>query len=151
MADTVTMEVRSRMMSGIRGKDTKPELLVRRMLHSNGFRFRLHRKDLPGHPDIVLRKFTAVIFVHGCFWHGHDCHHFRIPSTRTEWWGAKIDMNRERDTRNIRSLREAGWRVLVIWECAMRRGDTALRQEISREIMVWVQSRNQYLELRGDP
>lgn len=109
------------MMSGIRGTNTKPELVVRRQLHASGFRFRLFAKDLPGRPDIVLPKWHVVIFVHGCFWHGHEgCRFFRIPKTRTEWWTAKIEANAARDARSVNLLRAAGWRVAIVWECALR-------------------------------
>ncbi len=119
--DIVDAATRSRMMSGIRGKNTKPELTIRRLLHAAGFRFRLQRKDLPGKPDIVLPKYKVVILVHGCFWHMHDgCHYYRLPTTRTEFWKNKLGGNRLRDSRNIALLNEAGWRVLVVWECAVR-------------------------------
>lgn len=120
MIDTVDKETRSRMMSGIRSKDTKPELAVRRFLHSQGFRFRLHRKDLPGTPDLVLPKFRTVIFVHGCFWHGHACRYFRLPKSRTEFWLKKITDNQTRDATTQKALREAGWRIIVIHECEIR-------------------------------
>jgi len=108
-------------MSGIRGKDTKPEIIVRKLLHGQGFRFRLHRKDLPGRPDIVLPKHRVAILVQGCFWHGHEgCHLFRLPKTRTEFWQEKIAGNRVRDQRNLHSFHRAGWRTLEIWECALK-------------------------------
>ena len=107
-------------MSGIRGKDTKPEIIVRRLLHRLGYRFRLHRKDLLGRPDIVLPKWQTVIFVNGCYWHGHeDCHLFRLPKTRTDFWTNKIEGNRVRDQRNYSALIDAGWKVMIIWECAV--------------------------------
>ena len=120
-ADIVSPAVRSRMMAGIRGKNTKPELLLRSELHRLGFRFRLHRQDLPGRPDLVFPKRGAAIFVHGCFWHGHDCHLFRLPKSRTEFWKEKIAGNVARDQRQIAALKEAGWRVGIVWECAMER------------------------------
>jgi DNA mismatch endonuclease (patch repair protein) len=107
------------MMAGIRSKNTKPELIVRKALHARGFRFRLHDKNLLGKPDIVLHKYNAVIFVNGCFWHGHDCHLFKWPKTRAEFWRAKIEGNQKRDARNIVLLRDMNWRVLVIWECSI--------------------------------
>lgn len=108
-------------MAAIRGKDTGPELAVRRMLHAMGYRYRLHRSDLPGTPDIVLPRRRKAIFVHGCFWHGHQgCPRHVIPATRREWWVAKIDGNRRRDARNIRRLRRLGWSVTVVWECSLR-------------------------------
>ena len=122
MADVVDKATRSRMMSGIRGKDTKPEVVIRSMLHRRGFRFRKNVKSLPGSPDIVLPKYKAVIMVNGCFWHGHDCHLFKWPSTRPDFWRQKINSNKLRDKNNLVLLNEAGWRVLVIWECAVKGG-----------------------------
>jgi DNA mismatch endonuclease (patch repair protein) len=107
-------------MSRIRSKDTKPELLVRSLLHKRGYRFRLHRKDLPGKPDIVLTKYKTVIFVHGCFWHGHNkCKDFIIPKTNTVWWVKKIKRNKQVDTRNIALLKKSGWKTLVVYECRL--------------------------------
>lgn len=123
MVDIVDAATRSRMMAGIRGKNTKPEMAVRQALHHAGFRFRLHRKDLPGKPDIVLPRYKAVIFVHGCFWHGHDCRYFRIPGTRTDFWLGKISQNKSRDARTEEQLRAAGWHVFIIWECWIRDKD----------------------------
>jgi DNA mismatch endonuclease (patch repair protein) len=121
MADVHEPEVRSYNMSQIQGKDTKPEMIVRKFLHSNGFRYRLHAKDLPGKPDLVFPKYNSVIFVHGCFWHAHEgCKYFKIPKTRTEWWEEKLYGNRERDERNIKELEEKGWNVIVVWECELK-------------------------------
>lgn len=119
MADIVSPEVRSRMMAGIRGKNTKTELIVRRALHARGFRYRLHRRDMPGKPDLVFPKFRAVILVHGCFWHGHDCHLFRWPGSRVEFWKRKLSANIERDRRVRKQLADEGWRICEIWECAL--------------------------------
>ena len=122
MTAIVSPAVRSRMMARIRSRDTKPELLVRRYLHGAGFRFRLARKDLPGTPDLLLPRYNAAIFVHGCYWHGHlGCRYATTPATRTEFWRAKIDANSRRDTRAKRDLEDLGWRVAVIWECALRK------------------------------
>ncbi|WP_202330989.1 very short patch repair endonuclease [Mesorhizobium sp. L-8-3] len=118
--DVLTPQQRQRNMSRIRGRDTKPELLLRRHLHAAGFRFRLHASGLPGRPDMVFPRYRAVIFVHGCFWHGHDCPLFKVPSTRPEFWSAKISGNRDRDRRTIARLRASGWRVLVVWECSLK-------------------------------
>ena len=107
-------------MAAIKGKNTKPELLVRSWLHRNGFRFRLHRKDLPGTPDIVLPKYRTVIFVHGCFWHSHGCGNSSVPRTRRAFWTAKLGTNRTRDKKMSVSLRKRGWRVVVVWECELR-------------------------------
>lgn len=125
MADVHSKEQRSRNMAAIRGRDTKPEMIVRRIVHRLGYRFRLHRRDLPGRPDLVLPRHRAVIFVHGCFWHQHDCRYGRVkPATRAEFWKTKRDQNSERDTRNVKALRKMGWRVLVVWECWTRdKGD----------------------------
>lgn len=120
MTDVHTKEQRSRNMSAVRGKNTTPELHVRRSLHAAGYRFRLHDKQLPGRPDLTLPKYRTAIFVDGCFWHGHDCPLFKVPSTRTEFWLAKIGQNRARDAINEQSLISAGWRVLRVWECALR-------------------------------
>ena len=107
-------------MSAVRSKDTRPEMLIRRGLHRRGFRYALHHKRLPGHPDIVLKKYNAVVFVHGCFWHGHECPLFRWPSSRAAFWKAKILRNREVDNRAITALLSAGWKVVTIWECALK-------------------------------
>lgn len=122
MADVFDRDKRSWVMSRITGRDTKPERLLRSLLHRHGFRFTVNgllNKQLPGRPDLVLPKHNTVIFVHGCFWHGHkDCKHFRLPKSRTEWWKEKIRKTQERDSRNEDSLRADGWNVLVVWECA---------------------------------
>ncbi len=123
MADVHEPETRSYNMSQITGKDTKPEMLVRKFLHSNGFRYRLHAKELPGKPDLVLPKYNSVIFVHGCFWHAHeDCKYFKIPKTRTEWWKKKLFGNKDRDEKNIRKLKDKGWNVMVTWGCELKPG-----------------------------
>jgi DNA mismatch endonuclease (patch repair protein) len=121
MTDVHTPEQRSRNMAAIRGVDTKPEMKVRSLLHAMGYRFRLHRKDLPGKPDIVLPKYRLAIFVHGCFWHCHDCRYGRVvPATRAEFWAQKRRSNAERDTRNKAALEEQGWTVATIWGCETR-------------------------------
>jgi DNA mismatch endonuclease (patch repair protein) len=147
--DIVAPEVRSRMMSGIRGKDTKPELFVRSALHCLGFRFRLHDRHLPGRPDIVLKRYNAVVFIHGCFWHGHDCHLFKWPGSRSEFWRAKIFRNRQVDEIAVRRLADAGWRILTIWECALK-GRTRLEPEKVPEAMrAWLLSHRRSHEIRG--
>jgi len=120
MVDIVSKEVRSKMMSGIRGKNTKPELLVRRGLFAKGFRYRLHAQDLPGKPDLVFAKYRTVLFVNGCFWHGHNCHLFRPPATNTDFWETKIAKNRAKDESNKHLLLASGWKVVIVWECAMK-------------------------------
>ncbi len=122
MSDVHSAGVRSYNMSRIKSKNTKPELVVRKLLHSAGFRFRLHASNLPGKPDIVLRKYEAVVFVHGCFWHGHEkCKYFVVPATRTEWWLQKINRNKELDAINAKKLRDLGWRVVKIYECELKK------------------------------
>ena len=122
MADVHSKETRSYNMSRIKGKDTKPEMLVRRFLHANGFRYRLHVKDLPGKPDIVLPKYKTVIQVHGCFWHGHNkCKYYVVPKTKTDWWLAKINGNKANDTKANKALRNLGWNVIEIWTCNLKK------------------------------
>jgi DNA mismatch endonuclease, patch repair protein len=114
-------EVRSYNMSQIKGKNTKPEMLVRKFLFSKGFRYRVHVKTLPGKPDIVLPKYKTVIFIHGCFWHGHDnCKYFVIPKTRTEWWLSKINSNKRNDAKSIALLRKEQWKIIILWECELK-------------------------------
>lgn len=121
MADVHSKEVRSFNMSQIKGKNTKPEMLVRKFLFANGIRYRLHDKKLPGKPDMVFPKFKKVIFIHGCFWHRHEnCQYFNIPKTRTEWWLNKINTNKKKDTENTLSLKKLGWKVITIWECELK-------------------------------
>ncbi len=120
MVDVLTPEQRRLNMSRIKGRNTKPELLIRKALHARGLRYRLHRGDLPGKPDIVLSGYRAVVFVHGCFWHAHKCSLAKLPETSASFWRQKIDGNAVRDERAITELRANGWRVGVVWECAVR-------------------------------
>jgi DNA mismatch endonuclease (patch repair protein) len=118
MSDVFPPEKRSQVMSRIQGKDTKPEIMVRQYLRTHGFGYRKNVAGLPGKPDIVLTKYRCVIFINGCFWHGHEgCKYFVIPKTRTDWWLAKINRTKERDTENYAQLSKEGWRVFIIWEC----------------------------------
>ncbi|WP_346838418.1 DNA mismatch endonuclease Vsr [Microbulbifer sp. SAOS-129_SWC] len=149
MGDIVTQRKRSEMMSGIKGKNTKPELLIRRALFKKGYRYRLHRKDLPGKPDLVLPKYKAVIFVNGCFWHAHDCHLFRLPKTRHEFWKNKISKNVDRDIKVRQLLKEQGWRVLDIWECAVKGKFRIQDSVLIREVEVWLSSREMYKSIKG--
>ncbi|PUB88998.1 MAG: very short patch repair endonuclease [gamma proteobacterium symbiont of Ctena orbiculata] len=124
MTDVFSKEERSRIMRLVKQKNTKPELIVRTLLHRLGYRFRLHRKDLPGSPDIVLPKYQTVIFVNGCFWHRHSCKRGQtLPKSRTEFWKSKIEKNVERDRKAYASLENSGWNVLIIWECHLRNVD----------------------------
>ena len=125
MTDTLTPRERSRRMAAVHAKDTQPEMLVRRLLHRLGYRYRLHRRDLPGTPDLVFPSRRSVIFVHGCFWHRHDgCALARLPKSRLEFWQGKLEGNRLRDQRKIGELNEMGWRVLVVWECELKDKET---------------------------
>jgi len=138
-------------MAGITGKNTKPEMFVRQLLHRMGYRFRLHRKDLSGKPDIFLPRYRVAIFVQGCFWHGHsDCHLFRLPKTRIEFWETKISGNKERDVRIRSELIQAGYRVLDIWECSIK-GKTALDTGLlENELNQFISgSHDNYREVRG--
>lgn len=135
-------------MSRIRGRDTKPELEIRRALHRQGFRYRLHAKDLPGRPDIVLPKYNAVVLVHGCFWHGHDCAFFKLPSTRREFWRQKISANRARDILQIGSLQCKGWRIMIVWECALRGRIQSERERVTQRVGTWLKGHGRYSEVR---
>lgn len=148
VTDIVDTATRSRMMSGIRSRNTKPEILVRSWLHRQGFRFRLHVGNLPGKPDIVLARYHAVIFVHGCFWHGHNCNLFKLPQTRTEFWQDKITRNRLRDEQVKQALIHAGWRVGTIWECAMR-GTGKNTDSITCNISDWLHGNQLTWEIRS--
>ena len=150
MADVHSKETRSKNMAAISGKDTKAELLIRKALHRSGFRYRLHDKNLPGKPDMVFSKHKAVIFVNGCFWHRHDCHLFKWPSTRKEFWRAKIEGNRVRDIMAIEQLKLAGWRVLTIWECSLK-GKSRLPEDvlISR-VSSWIGGDTDEQEVQGE-
>ena len=121
MADVHDTKTRSYNMSRIKGKDTKPEMLVRKFLHAHGYRYRLNVKTLPGKPDIVLPKYHTIIFVHGCFWHGHEnCKYFKIPQTRTQWWTDKININKANDAKAVKALKKDEWKVIEVWECNLK-------------------------------
>lgn len=149
MTDVVSPEVRSRMMSSIRGYDTKPELYLRKNLHARGFRFRLHDRKLPGCPDLIFRGSNAVLFAHGCFWHGHDCVLFKWPKSRAEWWREKLMRNRTNDARAEMQLSEAGWRVGVVWECALKGPGRLPPDIVLSKCERWLRSRRLRLEIRG--
>lgn len=149
MADVVDAATRSRMMSGIRGKNTKPELAIRLGLHAMGFRYRLHPKTVPGKPDAWLPKHRAAIFVHGCFWHGHDCSLFKMPGTRQEFWLTKIDANRARDVKVGALLTEMRVRRLEIWECAFRGPGRIGLEETLAQTAAWLRGDEERGEIRG--
>lgn len=137
------------MMSGIRGKNTKPEMAVRRGLHAMGFRYTLHNRKLPGSPDLVLPKYNAVIFVHGCFWHGHDCHLFKWPKTRTEFWREKIGANIQRDEQNYDLLTDDGWRQAIVWECSLRGRAKLEADQVFEKLHVWLSGAATSCEVAG--
>jgi len=150
VADIVDKKTRSRMMAGIGGKDTKPEMTLRRALYAAGFCYRLHDRKLPGRPDIVMRKRNVAIFVHGCFWHRHaGCRYATTPATRPEFWQEKFCQNVERDARNIEALRAAGWRVAVVWECGLKK---EIMEPNLAELIAWIDdgSKDDLLSLPGD-
>jgi DNA mismatch endonuclease (patch repair protein) len=149
LADIVDSATRSRMMSGIRSKNTKPELMIRKALHARGFRYRIHCKDVPGNPDLCLPKYRAVIFVHGCFWHGHDCHLFKWPKTRPEFWAEKISQNSERDYKHALQLSAEGWRICTVWECSLKGKGRLDLLSISSKIESWLYSERRILEVAG--
>ena len=138
--DTVDPQTRSRIMARVGQKDTGAEMMLRRALHREGLRYRLHDRNLPGSPDIVLPRFEAVIFVHGCYWHAHGCHRSTLPKSRQEFWLDKFTANRTRDERGRLLLRSEGWRVLTVWECALR-GKTALPiEDVAKAVLAWLGS-----------
>lgn len=143
--DVVDHSTRSRMMSGIRRSNTRPEILVRKLLHAAGLRFRLHRRDLPGRPDLVLPRYEVAIFVHGCFWHAHvGCRFAKTPSSNTDFWIKKLSANRARDERDVYMLRQQGWRVALVWECATR----VLEPKSLQRVMVrFIKGRSAYTEV----
>jgi DNA mismatch endonuclease (patch repair protein) len=149
VVDVVDKKTRSRMMSGIRGKDTQPELIIRKALHREGFRYRLHDKRLPGKPDLVFPKYNAVIFIHGCFWHGHGCHLFKWPKTRKEFWRKKINRNKEVDKRNYKKLKEEGWYILIVWECALKGKTRQPFEKVISRISHWLTYGTRDMEIRG--
>lgn len=146
MVDVISSTVRSALMSRIRAKNTKPELIVRKLLWGRGFRFRLHSKGLAGSPDLVLRKWKAAVFVNGCFWHRHsNCSQFRLPKTRTAFWDSKLLANRQRDRVAIDLLQRMGWRVVVVWECAVRINP----EEASSQLATWLTGAGAGAEIRA--
>ncbi|MBP0114363.1 very short patch repair endonuclease [Bradyrhizobium vignae] len=147
MVDVVPPDVRSRMMSGIRGKNTKPEMLLRQGLHRAGFRYKLHDRSLPGRPDMVFPRRHAVLFAHGCFWHGHNCHLFKWPATREVFWKTKIARNREVDARAEKALKAAGWRRAIVWECALRGKSRMPIEDVFGRLADWLASDSDRIEL----
>jgi DNA mismatch endonuclease (patch repair protein) len=137
------------MMAGIRAANTKPELIIRRGLHAKGFRFRLHNRELPGKPDLVLPRYRAIIFVHGCFWHRHECTIFKWPKTRQDFWRNKIQGNFERDKKVEAALKAMGWRILRIWECSLRGPQRVGTEQVIDQVVSWLRSRDSEGEISG--
>ena len=148
MVDVVDKATRSRMMSGIKSKNTKPEVLIRSLLHKKGFRFRIHSNELPGKPDIVLKKYNAVVFINGCFWHGHNCHLFKWPKTRRKFWEDKINNNKSHDKAVFYNLRMLNWRICLIWECSIKYSKSPVN-DVIKQIDEWLKSDNVFLEIRS--
>jgi DNA mismatch endonuclease, patch repair protein len=145
--DTVKPAVRSRIMASVGQKDTGAELLLRKALHRRGLRYKLHDRALPGSPDLVFKRFGAVVFVHGCYWHSHGCHRSTIPKTRNEFWTAKFKANKVRDARNRAQLLQKGWRVLTVWECTLR-GKTAKPLDgLAKQVDSWLKSTKSCAEI----
>lgn len=140
MTDVHSPSVRSKNMRAVRSKNTRPELIIRKIMHAAGFRFRLHLSTLPGRPDIVFPKYRAVILVNGCFWHGHDCHLFKLPSTRKDFWEKKIKKNQINDDESFKALKELGWRVAIVWECAIRNNRNDNYEKIKLKLTEWLKS-----------
>lgn len=138
MADVHTAAQRTKNMRAIRAKNTTPEMQVRRLLFARGFRFRLHVKTLPGSPDVVMTKRKVAVFIHGCFWHGHGCHLFKVPATRTDFWMTKIQANRDRDYRAETELLSSGWRILNIWECSLKGRLKKSENEVIEQAAAWI-------------
>ena len=151
MTDVHSKRVRSKNMAAIRSKNTKPELIIRKALFSKGFRYKLHDKNLPGKPDLVFPKYKSVIFVHGCFWHMHECHLFKWPSTRPEFWKKKITRNKDVDKRNIKKLKRDGWYILTVWECALKGRGKLVLDDAIENIAEWLESGEIDKVIKGRP
>lgn len=147
MTDVHSPAVRSKNMRAIRSKNTRPEITVRSLLHAAGFRYRLHVSALPGKPDLVFPKYRAVILVNGCFWHGHECQFFKLPSTRTDFWKQKIEKNRANDEKALLALKAAKWRVALVWECALRKKNSDVFESVTQKLSAWLRSSDVSIEL----
>ncbi|MFA0888188.1 MAG: very short patch repair endonuclease [Synergistales bacterium] len=146
--DMVDEKTRSRIMASVRQKNTGPEMLVRKTLHRMGLRYRLHDKKLPGSPDLVFPRFSAVIFVHGCFWHRHEgCRYATTPSSSKEFWKAKFEANKARDRKNYALLEKMGWRVLVVWECTIKKATLEKLGGLGKDINGWLRSESDHTEI----
>lgn len=150
MVDIVSPEKRSKMMSNIQGKNTKPEILIRKNLYSKGYRYKLHVKSLQGKPDIVLSKYNALIFINGCFWHKHNCHLFKWPKTRRFFWETKINKNIENDQKNHIKLLNENWRILIVWECSIKGKTKKTMEIVINDIVEWLHSDINFKEIEGN-
>ncbi len=147
MTDIVDTQTRSQMMARIKSKNTSIETAIRKSLFSRGYRYRINDRKLPGHPDIVLKKYKTIIFIHGCFWHAHNCSLFKIPSTNKEFWIKKFEQNKLRDIQVIQTLLQNGWRVLVVWECSMKGKNKRKFDSLIEEIEMWLNGNIDYGEI----
>jgi DNA mismatch endonuclease (patch repair protein) len=147
VVDTVSKSVRSRIMASVRQRDTGPEMRLRKAMHRLGLRYRLHDRKLPGSPDLVFPRFNAVVFVHGCFWHVHGCKYSTAPTTRKEFWAEKFSANRARDERNVNLLLADGWRVLTVWECALKRKLNHPEEAVARRVAEWLKGAQRRAEV----
>jgi DNA mismatch endonuclease (patch repair protein) len=150
VSDVHDQQTRGRNMAAVRSRDTKPEMMIRKALHASGLRFRLNVRDLPGKPDIVLPRHRAVVFVHGCFWHRHECDLFRWPESRPEFWRDKLNTNAARDMTSAEALGKAGWRQAVIWECALKGRKKRDFQDTMQRLIAWIRSDEQAITIRGE-
>ncbi len=150
MTDVHDKNARRRNMQAIRHKNTTPEMMIRKALFREGFRYSLYKKDLPGKPDLTLRKYQAVIQVHGCYWHFHNCHLSKIPDTNSKWWLNKFEATRSRDQRNREALFAAGWRLCEVWECALRGKTHQNLADVVSQIKSWLNSDTSYIEIAGE-
>lgn len=149
MPDVFTKEKRSEVMSRIRGQNTSLELKIRKALFRRGFRYKLHEKNLPGKPDLVFPSYSSIIFIHGCFWHGHNCHLFKWPSTRSDFWELKINRNRQVDARNYRRLKEDNWFILTIWECALKGKKRQPLEDVIDSVEHWLLYETKDKQIKG--
>jgi DNA mismatch endonuclease, patch repair protein len=149
--DTVDRQTRSRIMASVGQKNTGAELLLRKALHKNGLRYRLHDRSLPGSPDLVFPRFRAAVFVHGCYWHSHGCYRSTVPKSRNDFWTEKFHTNRTRDDRNVRLLLDDGWRVFTVWECALKGKTARSLDAVARTVRTWLESSRKRGEVAGTP
>ena len=149
MTDRHSPSARSKNMAAVKGKNTSPELKIRKLLHSYGYRFTLNNKHLPGNPDIVMKKHNTVVFIHGCFWHLHNCYKSTLPKTNSSFWKQKLEANKLRDQENIEKLEALGWRIVVIWECALKGKLKVSDDEVINRVSAWLKTSKPLLDIAG--